>query len=177
MNTLLPLNNPNLIFRRALTIRKSYALLSGDTIVGKLHFKQGKVTALAEIAEGSWVFRNTFQSRPHISIWTNNREFVAMFDVNRIGSGNLLIQDGRQFKWGKSKKLPEEWFFQDDADERIIKFLPENNNHHNQGRTYLYPESFGIRNLGLFVLLGWYTLSVLETSKSIKQITERYTPW
>jgi hypothetical protein len=171
------ITNPNLILRRALTIQKSFDLISDNIIVGKLHFKQGDSTAFAEISEGNWVFRNTSQSNPHISIWTNNREFVAMFEVNRIGSGNLLAQNGSRFRWKKSKKFPEEWYFLNNIGEKILKFLPEYGNYRSKGRSILYPESSNITNLGIFVLLGWYTLTVIQTRKNIKQITERYTPW
>jgi hypothetical protein len=177
MISLKSLDNPNLTLRRTLTIQKSFDLVSGHQVVGKLHYKDGKTTAVAEITEGSWIFRNTSLSDPHISLWTNSREFVAMFEVNRIGSGNLLVQDGRRLKWEKSKKLPEEWYFSNIIGERLLKFLPEYGDYRNQGRTILYPESFNISNLGLFVLLGWFTLAVLDTRKSTRQITERYTPW
>ena len=96
MNSLKSLDTPILTIRRSMAIQKSYSLMAENMLVGKLLYLQGKTTALAQIAEGSWFIRNTSQVNPHVSIWTKNHEFVAMFEVNRIGSGNLLIQDGRR---------------------------------------------------------------------------------
>ncbi len=177
MKSLGSLNSPELVLRRVLTVQKTFHLLSEKTIVGKLQYKQDDKTAIAEISEGRWVLRNTSYTYPHISIWTGNREFVAMFEVNRIGSGNLLIQDGRRFYWTNSKKLPEEWCLSNSIRETILEFLPEHGEYSYKGSTYLYPESLAIPNLGLFVLLGWFTLSVLESSRSTKAITDRFTPW
>ena len=163
--------------RRSMAIQKSYSLMAENMLVGKLLYLQGKTTALAQIAEGSWFIRNTSQVNPHVSIWTKNHEFVAMFEVNRIGSGNLLIQDGRRLKWEKVKQMPEEWYFSNNIGERIIKFTPEVGDFRLRGTSLLYPESMTIPKIGLYVLLGWFTLLVLEKNRNLKQITEKYTPW
>lgn len=170
-------DNPDLIWRRGMTFHKSFNLISQDNVVGRLRFEQGLKTSLAETAEGKWIFRNTYLTSPHISVWTPNHEFVAMFEVNRFGRGTLLIQDGRRMKWEKAKKNHDEWYFQNLIDERIIKFLPQNNRKRVRGSAYLYPESHKYLNCTLFVLLGLNIISVLEAGRNIKLITEKHTPW
>lgn len=177
MKSLKTLNHQNLTLRRTLSLKKSYDLLSGEMLVGKLQYEQGNITASARIAEGSWLFRNTTQVHPHISVWTANREFVAMFEVDRTGSGDLLIQDGRRLRWEQSKRYPLECYFTNIIGERILKFNQEYDSFRVLGESYLYPESRAIPNIGLYVLLGWYTISALETSLNMKRITTRYTPW
>ena len=163
--------------KKTFSIQKSFHLLSEEKIVGKLIYTDEKITATAEVAGGSWIFRSTSHSAPNISIWTNKREFVAMFELNRIGSGNLLIKDGHQLKWEKTNNIPEEWCFFNTSSERIVKFLPEVSDFRKKGKAIIFPRSFTLPNLGVYVLLGWFTLSVLENGKSIKRITRRYTPW
>ena len=73
--------------------------------------------------------------------------------------------------------MPEEWYFSNNIGERIIKFTPEVGDFRLRGTSQLYPESMTIPKIGLYVLLGWFTLLVLEKNRNLKQITEKYTPW
>ena len=172
MNSFIFPENPTLSWRRALTFHQSYELLSQNELIGKLRFEEGKKTSLAETTEGTWIFRNTYLASPHISIWTTRREFVAMFDVDRTGNGTLLLQNGSRLKWEKARRTHDEWYFKNIVDEKMIQFLPMRNENRYRGSAYLYPECRKLRNCTLITLLGWNIISVLESGRNIKLLTE-----
>jgi len=169
--------NLDLIWRRAISYQESYELISQVNVVGKLRFEQGKKTSMAEIAEGKWIFRNSNFSAPHISIWTLKKEFVGMFEANRYGEGSLLIYDGRQLRWEKAKRNPEVWNFLNLSNEKIVHFVPEYQNYRVRGSAHIYPGSSEFANLSLYVLLGWNIISVLESRRNIRLLTDKRIPW
>ena len=177
MNSLLKPETTTLELRRSGILSKSFELISKDLLFGKLQFSNGMNSAKAETAEGVWIFRNTYLNSPHISIWTPRKEFVAMFESDRLGAGTLLIQDGRRLKWEKSSSIQEEWLFKNNLGEKIIKYLPDNDGSHNYGNAFLYPECYKILNFPLFALLGWDIISVFESGRNIKLLTNKQSPW
>ena len=177
MNSLLKPESTTFVLKRAGILSKSFELFSQDHLVGKLQFTNGMNSAKAETAEEVWIFRNTYLAAPHISIWTTRQEFVGMFESDRLGAGSLLIQDGRRLKWDKSSSIQKEWFFQNSLGEKIIKFLPAIDGNRDSGTVHIYPECFKIEKFQLFILLGWNIISVLESGRNIKLLTNKQRPW
>jgi hypothetical protein len=58
-----------------------------------------------------------------------------------------------------------------------MKFMPEAEGYRTQGHTLIYPEGFELPAIGLYNLLGWYTISAFYSSRNKKKITTKYTPW
>jgi len=150
------------------SFRRTFELRSTEGLVGTLKFVQNDYQlAIAETANGVWLFRETRYVIPRISIWTQNQKYVAAFEGSRSGNGSLEFLDGRKYHWNYKDTMQTDWVFFDTAGKEILCFMPSFGRGKVRGKLQVNPRAVEIQDLSILCLLGWNIVIFFDEQESV----------
>lgn len=137
---------------------RSYQLLADGDLFATMHWESiWKSRALAQAADARWALEHQgfFHNRVEISE-AGSGAVLATFKSGWAGKGQLLLPDGRQFRWGRPSFWATDMAFRDERGSILLRYKTRLLSTGSQ--VLIEPIAFGMRELPLLVLLGWYLM-------------------
>ncbi|HEY3570429.1 MAG TPA: hypothetical protein VGP73_21040 [Thermoanaerobaculia bacterium] len=138
----------------------AYELRAGDELLGALR-KTRKFGAAMEAEIGGT--RYTFEPAGFFRSRVTVREAgaagePAVFQSGFCGGGQLLLPDGRSYRWKMTSFWGSRWTFLDDSDRPLVSLRPRNRVFRTGSEVEIAPGALRMPELPVLVLLGWYLL-------------------
>ena len=138
----------------------AYELRAGDELLGTLR-KTRKVSAAmeAEMGGARYTFEPAgfFRGRVAVREVGTERE-PAVFQSGFCGGGQLLLPDGRSYRWKMTSFWGSRWAFLDNSDRPLVSIRPRNRVFRTGSEVEIAPGALRMPELPVLVLLGWYLL-------------------
>lgn len=138
-------------------MKRQYELYGGSELLATLRWENllGSL-ATAAAADGSWTFqRASFFQKHVVARLAASGEEVAQLKRNPGGSGVLLFNDARQYKWANTSFWRNEWVWRTNKDIPLIYFKKAK-------ELELSPLALSQPVLSLLAVLGWYLLKLQQ---------------
>jgi hypothetical protein len=135
-----------------------YELRAGQEVLGELYWTKFLSDQATARCDGStWVLdrRGFFRGRV-IATEPGSERVVARLDFEWLKDGNLILADGRSFRWWRTKIFDTAWALADGAGGEVFEIHLGMKWFKVQATVRLGPEARAIPELGLLLCLGMY---------------------
>lgn len=152
-----------LLWNQPSPFKEEYELLSGDDLLGRLHFRSSWGTlAVAESASGCWTFKRVgfFSTRVTIRRCDSETELASFRNNTWSGGGTLEMGDGRIFRastnfWQTKLELVTE------QDEVILRYSDIGGFFRRSANLTIDPSAGRVAELDWVVMLSWYLMVMM----------------
>ncbi|HET9211305.1 MAG TPA: hypothetical protein VFR03_12940 [Thermoanaerobaculia bacterium] len=137
-----------------------YELRAGDELLGAIRKTRRFSAAMeAEIGDTRFTFEPAGFFRSRVAVREADAAGEpAVFQAGFCGGGQLLLPDGRSYRWKMTSFWGSRWAFLDDSDRPLVSFRPRNRVFRTGAGVEIGPGALRMPELPVLVLLGWYLL-------------------
>jgi hypothetical protein len=145
-------------------LRRRFELRAGGEVVATLRWeKTFGSSAVAESADGEWVFRYTGIFRSRISVRPAGSESeVAVLKPGWKGEGTLQGPGGRSYRWSCASFWRSEWLFANAAGEPLVRIKPGSATFRQSAEVRVEPRAVSLPDLPLLAVLGFYLIVLMS---------------
>jgi hypothetical protein len=138
---------------------RDFELYAGDDLVGVLYWpKLLSEQAVADTASGRWHIDRLGFFRDRVAVTeAESGEEIARLAFDMWGDGDLMLTDGRVFRWYKTKAfLRNAWALTEEDDTLVLEMEAGMRWFKHQAYVDPRPEAHALRPLALWILVCWY---------------------
>jgi hypothetical protein len=135
-----------------------YELRAGEDLLGELYWtKCLSDQAIARCDGSTWVLdrRGFFRDRV-VATAPGSEQPVASFDFEWLKDGDLILTDGRSFRWYRTKVFGSAWALVGEAGGAVFEIHLGMNWFKRQATVKLWPDVHTMPGLGLLLCLALY---------------------
>jgi hypothetical protein len=147
-----------LVWTQPKWIADRFELRAGEEVLGELYWtKCLSDQAVARYGNSTWILdrRGFFRDRV-VAIEPGTKELAASFTFGWLQDGDLVLADGRSFRWYRTKIFDTAWALVDNADGAVFEIRLGADWFKRKAAVRLWPDAKAKPGLGLLLSLGMY---------------------